>query len=207
MSQTISAEPVGNLTRYLQEIRRYLILHEKMERSFADRRRESRDLDAASQLVGTHLRLVVKIAKGFNGHGLPIADLISEGNVGVMKALDRFDPERGFRFATYAVWWIRAEIQEYVVRGASMVRLGTTAAQKKLFFNQRRVKAQHHELDDGDLAPETVAAVACKLGVQETEVVEMNQRMTGGEKSLDANVRDGADTEFLDLLVDDSQDH
>jgi RNA polymerase sigma-32 factor len=197
---------VGNLTRYLQDIRKYPILDEATERTLADRWRERRDRDAAAQLVGSHLRLVVKIAKGFSGYGLPVADLISEGNVGVMKALERFDPDRGFRFATYAVWWIRAEIQEYVVRGASMVRLGTTAAQKKLFFNLRRLKAQHQELDDGDLAPETVAAVARKLGVQETEVVEMNRRLGGGVNSLDATVRDGSETEFLDLLVDESQD-
>jgi RNA polymerase sigma-32 factor len=185
---------------------RYDYLTPEQEVDYARRWSEEGDREALDQLVGSHLRLVVKIARSFKGYGLPLADLISEGHVGLMQAARRFDPERGFRFATYARWWIRAEIQEYVLRSWSLVKMGTTAAQKKLFFNLRRLKSQMQAYEDGDLSPETTAAIAEELDVAESDVVDMNRRLGFGDQSL--NVRSGTDTadELLDRLVEEADD-
>jgi len=196
----------GNLSRYLQEIRRFPMLEQNEEYMLAKRWREHEDTEAAHRLVTSHLRLVAKIAMGYRGYGLPLSELISEGNVGMMQAVKRFDPERGFRLATYAMWWIRAAIQEYILRSWSLVKLGTTAAQKKLFFNLRRLKGEIQALEDGDLRPENVTTIATKLGVTEEEVTSMNGRMSsGGDASLNAPVggMDG-DAEWQDWLEDDT---
>src|SRR3981081_2890279 len=169
----------GNLTRYLQEIRKFPMLEPDEEYMLAKRWKEREDPDAAHRQVTSHLRLVAKIAMGYRGSGLPLSDLIAEGNVGMMQAVKRFDPERGFRLATYAMWWIRAAIQEYILHSWSLVKIGTTAAQKKLFFNLRRLKARLQEFDQGDLLPETVATIAKDLDVSESEVIEMNRRLSG----------------------------
>jgi RNA polymerase sigma-32 factor len=207
MLNTAAFAIANDLTHYLRRIDRYPLLDAETERELARRCRDDDDDAAAQLLANSYLRLVVKIAKGFLGYKLPLADLVSEGNVGLMQAIRRFDPEQGFRLSTYAPWWIRAAIQEYVLRSQSLVRMGTTAAQKKLFFNLRRLKAAHEVLGDGDLAPETVAAIAHELAVEENEVVEMNRRLVGGTHSLNAPTREGADTDFQDLLVDQSADH
>ncbi len=203
---SIVISPEGNLRRYLQDIRKFPMLAPEEEYMLAKRWREHDDSDAASKLVTSHLRLVAKIAMGYRGYGLPLAELISEGNVGMMQAVKRFDPERGFRLATYAMWWIRASIQEYILHSWSLVKMGTTAAQKKLFFNLRRLKGQLHAIEDGDMSPENVAKVAETLKVTEAEVISMNRRLSGGDHSLNAPLRaDGeGDGEWQDWLVDES---
>jgi RNA polymerase sigma-32 factor len=179
------------------------MLEPQEEFMLAKRWREHEDLDAAHKLVTSHLRLVAKIAMGYRGYGLPLGELISEGNVGMMQAVKRFDPDRGFRLATYAMWWIRAAIQEYILHSWSLVKLGTTAAQKKLFFNLRKIKGQMKAIDDGDLPPETVATIAERLGVEEREVVDMTRRLAAPDHSLNAAVRSDSDGEWQDWLVDD----
>jgi len=197
----ISSE--GNLARYLQEIRKFPMLAPEEEYMLAKRLREHGDVDAAHQLVTSHLRLVAKIAMGYRGYGLPLPDLISEGNVGMMQAVKRFDPERGFRLATYAMWWIRAAIQEYILHSWSLVKIGTTAAQKKLFFNLRKLKGQMQAIDEGDLSAETVNKIAADLDVSRDDVVEMNRRLAGGDHSLNAPLRVDGEGEWQDWLVDD----
>jgi RNA polymerase sigma-32 factor len=196
----------GGLSRYLEEIRRFPMLEPGQEYMLAKRWREDGDTDAAQELITSHLRLVARIAMGYRGYGLPIGEVISEGNVGLMQAVKRFEPERGFRLATYAMWWIRASIQEYILRSWSLVKMGTTAAQKKLFFNLRRAKSQLQALEDGDLRPEHVKTIAKKFGVSEEDVVSMNRRL-GGDASLNAPVRaDSESGEWQDWLVDDAPD-
>ena len=200
---TIAQGSLG-LTRYLEDIRKFPMLEPGEEFMLAKSWQEHDDSDAAEKLVTSHLRLVARIAMGYRGYGLPIGEVISEGNVGLMQAVKRFDPDKGFRLATYAMWWIRASIQEYILRSWSLVKMGTTAAQKKLFFNLRRAKSQLRALDDGDLHPDHVQTIARKLGVREADVVSMNRRL-GGDSSLNAPVR--ADTEageWQDWLVDDT---
>jgi len=200
---SISVE--GNLSRYLQEIRKFPMLEPEEEYILAKNWREQGDTDAAHKLVTSHLRLVAKIAMGYRGYGLPVAELISEGNVGMMQAVKRFDPERGFRLATYAMWWIRASIQEYILHSWSLVKMGTTAAQKKLFFNLRKLKGQMQAIEDGDLAPEKVTAIAEKLDVSEADVVSMNRRLASPDHSLNAPLRVDGEGEWQDWLVDDDQ--
>jgi RNA polymerase sigma-32 factor len=196
----------GGLSRYLEEIRRFPMLEPNQEYMLAKAWREHGDTDAAQQLITSHLRLVARIAMGYRGYGLPIGEVISEGNVGLMQAVKRFEPDRGFRLATYAMWWIRASIQEYILRSWSLVKMGTTAAQKKLFFNLRRAKSQLQALEEGDLKPEHVKTIAKKLGVTEEEVVSMNRRL-GGDASLNAPLRaDSESGEWQDWLVDDTPD-
>lgn len=194
----------GGLTRYLEEIRRFPMLEPQEEYMLAKSWREHGDRDAAHRLVTSHLRLVAKIAMGYRGYGLPISEVISEGNVGLMQAVKRFEPEKGFRLATYAMWWIRASIQEYILRSWSLVKMGTTAAQKKLFFNLRKAKSQISALEEGDLRPDQVKQIATKLGVTEQDVVDMNRRLSG-DASLNAPLREDADGggEWQDWLVDD----
>lgn len=199
----ISAE--GNLSRYLQEIRRFPMLTPEEEFLLAKQWREHNDTEAAHKLVTSHLRLVAKIAMGYRGYGLPVAELISEGNVGMMQAVKRFDPDRGFRLATYAMWWIRAAIQEYILHSWSLVKMGTTAAQKKLFFNLRRLKGQMKEIDEGDLPPESVKKIAKTLEVTEDDVVQMNRRLAAPDHSLNAPVRQDGEGEWQDWLVDPSE--
>lgn len=192
------------LTRYLEDIRKFPMLEPGEEFMLAKRWQEHDDSDAAEKLVTSHLRLVARIAMGYRGYGLPIGEVISEGNVGLMQAVKRFDPDKGFRLATYAMWWIRASIQEYILRSWSLVKMGTTAAQKKLFFNLRRAKSQLRALDDGDLHPDHVQTIARKLGVSEADVVSMNRRL-GGDSSLNAPVRADAEAgEWQDWLVGDA---
>ncbi len=193
----------SGLTRYLNEIRRFPMLEPQQEYMLAKRWREHEDRGAAQELVTSHLRLVAKIAMGYRGYGLPIGEVISEGNVGLMQAVKRFEPEKGFRLATYAIWWIRASIQEYILRSWSLVKMGTTASQKKLFFNLRKAKSQISALEDGDLRPEQVATIATKLGVSEQDVVEMNRRLSG-DTSLNAPMREDGEGEWQDWLIDDS---
>ena len=191
------------LSRYLSDIRKFPMLEPDQEYMLAKRWQEHEDSDAAETLVTSHLRLVARIAMGYRGYGLPIGEVISEGNVGLMQAVKRFEPDKGFRFATYAMWWIRASIQEYILRSWSLVKMGTTAAQKKLFFNLRRTKSQLQALEEGDLKPETVKKIATKLGVTEDEVISMNRRL-GGDASLNAPLRaDSESGEWQDWLVDD----
>ena len=194
----------GNLSRYLQDIRKFPMLEQNEEYMLAKRWREHDDIDAAHRLVTSHLRLVAKIAMGYRGYGLPVSELISEGNVGMMQAVKRFDPERGFRLATYAMWWIRAAIQEYILHSWSLVKMGTTAAQKKLFFNLRKLKGQMQAIDEGDLAPEQVAKIAVTLNVPEADVVSMNRRLAAPDHSLNAPLRIDGDGEWQDWLVDDT---
>lgn len=194
-----------NMARYSDEIRRFPMLTAEQERQLAERWRDHRDPEAARLLVGSHLRYVVKIARGFRGYGLPFEDLIAEGNVGLMQAVEKFDPDRGFRLATYALWWIRATIQEYILHNWSLVKMGTTAAQKKLFFNLRTVKGRMRELEEGDLSPETVSAIAEELQVSAQEVVDMNRRLSG-DRSLNNVVGDEGGAEWQDLLVDQRPD-
>jgi RNA polymerase sigma-32 factor len=204
---TLAGGSVG-LARYLDEIRRFPMLEPNEEYMLAKRWREHTDSDAAERLVTSHLRLVARIAMGYRGYGLPIGEVISEGNVGLMQAVKRFEPDKGFRLATYAMWWIRASIQEYILRSWSLVKMGTTAAQKKLFFNLRRAKGQLQALEEGDLKPEHVKAIATKLGVPEEDVISMNRRL-GGDSSLNAPVRADAEGggEWQDWLVDETPDH
>src|SRR5581483_9072606 len=192
------------LTRYLEEIRRFPMLEPQEEFMLAKRWREHGDRDAAHRLVTSHLRLVAKIALGYRGYGLPISEVISEGNVGLMQAVKRFEPDKGFRLATYAMWWIKAAIQEYILRSWSLVKMGTTANQKKLFFNLRKAKSKISALEEGDLRPDQVKLIAKRLGVTEQDVVDMNRRL-GGDVSLNAPIREEGDTgEWQDWLVDDS---
>ncbi|HOP21220.1 MAG TPA: RNA polymerase sigma factor RpoH [Parvularculaceae bacterium] len=196
--------PEGSLSRYLAEIRKFPMLAKEEEYMLAKRFAEHGDPDAAQKLITSHLRLVAKIAMGYRGYGLPIGEVISEGNVGLMQAVKRFDPEKGFRLATYAMWWIRASIQEYILRSWSLVKIGTTAAQKKLFFNLRKLKGQIDAVEDGDLRPEQVEHIAKKLGVTNDDVISMNRRMAGQETSLNAPMRsDGDGGEWQDWLVDE----
>jgi RNA polymerase sigma-32 factor len=200
---TLAGGSVG-LARYLEEIRKFPMLEPGEEYMLAKRWREHGDTEAAHQLITSHLRLVARIAMGYRGYGLPIGEVIQEGNVGLMQAVKRFEPDRGFRLATYAMWWIRASIQEYILRSWSLVKMGTTAAQKKLFFNLRRAKSQLQALEEGDLKPEHVKQIARKLGVGEDEVVSMNRRL-GGDASLNAPVRADAESgEWQDWLVDET---
>jgi RNA polymerase sigma-32 factor len=198
----ITAE--SGLTRYLEEIRRFPMLEPQEEYMLAKRWREHGDRDAAHRLVTSHLRLVAKIAMGYRGYGLPIAEVISEGNVGLMQAVKRFEPEKGFRLATYAMWWIKASIQEYILRSWSLVKMGTTANQKKLFFNLRKAKSKISALEEGDLRPEQVALIAKRLGVTEQDVIDMNRRL-GGDASLNTPIREDGDSgEWQDWLVDEA---
>ena len=195
--------PEGNLSSYLQEIRKFPMLEYDQEYMLAKSWREHEDLESAHKLVTSHLRLVAKIAMGYRGYGLPVAELISEGNVGMMQAVKRFDPERGFRLATYAMWWIRAAIQEYILHSWSLVKMGTTAAQKKLFFNLRKLKGQIKAIEEGDLHPEHVTKIADALNVPEADVVSMNRRLTAPDHSLNAPLRIDGDGEWQDWLVDE----
>ena len=196
----------GGLTRYLEEIRQFPMLEPQQEYMLAKSWREHGDRDAAHQLVTSHLRLVARIAMGYRGYGLPVGEVISEGNVGLMQAVKRFDPDKGFRLATYAMWWIRAAIQEYILRSWSLVKMGTTAAQKKLFFNLRKIKGQLKALEEGDLRPDQVKQIATRLGVTEEDVISMNRRL-GGDSSLNAPVRNDSESgEWMDWLVDDTID-
>jgi RNA polymerase sigma-32 factor len=193
----------GGLSRYLDEIRRFPMLEPSEEYMLAKRWREHGDRDAAHRLVTSHLRLVAKIAMGYRGYGLPISEVVSEGNVGLMQAVKRFDPEKGFRLATYAMWWIKAAIQEYILRSWSLVKMGTTANQKKLFFNLRKAKGRISALEEGDLRPDQVKQIATRLGVTEQDVIEMNRRL-GGDASLNAPLREEGEGEWQDWLVDES---
>ncbi len=195
----------GSLSRYLQEIRQFPMLAPEEEYMLAKRYKEHGDRDAAHRMITSHLRLVAKIAMGYRGYGLPIGEVISEGNIGLMQAVKKFEPDKGFKLATYAMWWIKASIQEFILRSWSLVKMGTTANQKKLFFNLRKIKGQIQALEEGDLKPEQVKYIAHRLGVQEDEVISMNRRL-GGDTSLNAPLRaDGeGDGEWQDWLVDDS---
>ena len=200
--------PDGNLSRYLDQIRAFPMLEPNEEYMLAKAWKEKGDVAAAHQLVTSHLRLVAKIAMGYRGYGLPVADLISEGNLGMMHAVKKFEPEKGFRLATYAMWWIKAAIQEYILRSWSLVKIGTTAGQKKLFFNLRRIKGQIQAIDDGDLKPEQVTQIATQLNVTEDEVMSMNQRMAGNDRSLNVPLSRDSEGggEWQDWLQDDNPD-
>jgi len=195
----------GGLNRYLAEIRRFPMLRPDEEYTLAKQWREEGDREAAHRLVTSHLRLVAKIAMGYRGYGLPVSEIISEGNVGLMQAVKRFEPERGFRLATYAMWWIKASIQEFILRSWSLVKMGTTASQKKLFFNLRKVKGQIQALEEGDLKPDQVSEIATRLGVPEEDVISMNRRLSG-DASLNSPVRADSEGEWQDWLVDDAED-
>ncbi len=211
MTTALATLPVlhgeSGLSHYLLEIRKYPVLDANEEFMLAKSWKEQGDLDAAHKLVTSHLRLVAKIAMGYRGYGLPLADLIAEGNIGMMQAVKRFDPDRGFRLATYAMWWIRAAIQEYVLRSWSLVKIGTTAAQKRLFFNLRRLKRDMRAIDDGELSPEQVTQIADRLLVTEDEVVSMNRRLIGGDQSLNAPVSQSGEEsgEWQDWLADEAE--
>jgi len=194
--------PDGGLSRYLTEIRKFPMLAKDEEFMLAKAWREHEDPEAAHRLVTSHLRLVAKIAMGYRGYGLPIGEVISEGNVGLMQAVKKFEPDKGFRLATYAMWWIRASIQEYILRSWSLVKMGTTAAQKKLFFNLRTAKSEISALEEGDLRPEQVSAIATKLGVLDSEVISMNRRLSGPDASLNAPLRADSENEWQDWLED-----
>ena len=205
-SFALALSPEQGLSRYLSEIRKFPLLEKNEEFMLAQRWAQNQDAEAAEKMVTSHLRLVAKIAMGYRGYGLPIGEVISEGNVGLMQAVKKFDPDKGFRLATYAMWWIRAAIQEYILRSWSLVKLGTTAAQKKLFFNLRRLKGELSAIEEGDLRPENVAAIAKRLGVTEEEVISMNGRMSaGGDASLNAPIggMDG-EAEWQDWIADDT---
>ena len=199
--------PDNNLGRYLDQIKKFPMLTSEDEYNLAKDWLDENNTKAAHKLVTSHLRLVAKIAMGYRGYGLPVADLIAEGNIGMMHAVKKFDPERGFRLATYAMWWIKAAIQEFVLRSWSQVKIGTTASQKKLFFNLRKIKSKINALDDGDLSPNQVNHIAKSLDVSEDDVISMNRRMLGGDHSLNAqmNKNDGEETEWQDLLTDDRE--
>jgi len=196
--------PEGGLSRYLSEIRKFPMLAKDQEFMLAKAWREHQDSAAAHQLVTSHLRLVAKIAMGYRGYGLPIGEVISEGNVGLMQAVKKFEPDKGFRLATYAMWWIRASIQEYILRSWSLVKMGTTAAQKKLFFNLRKAKSEISALEEGDLRPDQVHQIATRLGVLDEEVISMNRRLSGPDASLNAPLRSDGDSEWQDWLADDT---
>ncbi len=196
--------PDGGLSRYLSEIRKFPMLAKDEEFMLAKAWQEHEDPKAAHRMVTSHLRLVAKIAMGYRGYGLPIGEVISEGNVGLMQAVKKFDPDRGFRLATYAMWWIRASIQEYILRSWSLVKMGTTAAQKKLFFNLRKAKSEISALQEGDLHPDQVSIIATKLGVLDSEVISMNRRLAGGDASLNSPMRADSESEWQDWLVDDT---
>jgi RNA polymerase sigma-32 factor len=200
---SIALSPEQGLSRYLSEIRKFPMLEKNEEFMLARQWRDHEDTEAAERMVTSHLRLVAKIAMGYRGYGLPMAEVISEGNVGLMQAVKKFDPEKGFRLATYAMWWIRAAIQEYILRSWSLVKLGTTAAQKKLFFNLRRLKGEMRALDEGDLKPEQAQLIAEKLNVTEAEVYSMNGRMSGSDASLNIPMGTDGDMEWQDWLADD----
>ena len=206
MARALPIVSEGGLARYLAEIRKFPLLDPQEEYMLAKRWREHQDTEAAHRLVTSHLRLVAKIAMGYRGYGLPISEVIAEGNIGLMQAVKRFEPERGFRLATYAMWWIRASIQEYILRSWSLVKMGTTAAQKKLFFNLRRVKGQIEALDEGDLKPDQVKTIATRLGVPEDEVVNMNRRLASPDSSLNAPLGGESESEWEDWLGDDALD-
>ena len=195
--------PEGGLSRYLAEIRKFPMLAKDEEFMLAKRWQEHQDPEAAHRLVTSHLRLVAKIAMGYRGYGLPIGEVISEGNVGLMQAVKKFDPDKGFRLATYAMWWIRASIQEYILRSWSLVKMGTTAAQKKLFFNLRKAKSEISALQEGDLRPEQVSQIATKLGVLDEEVISMTRRLSGGDASLNSPLRSDSESEWQDWLADE----
>jgi RNA polymerase sigma-32 factor len=197
--------PEGGLSRYLTEIRKFPMLAKDEEFMLAKRWQEHEDPEAAHRLVTSHLRLVAKIAMGYRGYGLPIGEVISEGNVGLMQAVKKFDPDKGFRLATYAMWWIRASIQEYILRSWSLVKMGTTAAQKKLFFNLRKAKSEISALEEGDLRPEQVSHIATRLGVTNEDVISMNRRLAGPDASLNAPLRSDSESEWQDWLADDTQ--
>jgi RNA polymerase sigma-32 factor len=197
--------PDGGLSRYLTEIRKFPMLAKDEEFMLAKRWREHEDPAAAHRLVTSHLRLVAKIAMGYRGYGLPIGEVISEGNVGLMQAVKKFEPDKGFRLATYAMWWIRASIQEYILRSWSLVKMGTTAAQKKLFFNLRKAKSEISALEEGDMRPEQVSQIATKLGVLDSEVISMNRRLSGPDASLNAPLRADSENEWQDWLEDKEQ--
>jgi len=196
--------PDGGLSRYLTEIRKFPMLAKDEEFMLAKRWKEHEDPEAAHRMVTSHLRLVAKIAMGYRGYGLPIGEVISEGNVGLMQAVKKFEPDKGFRLATYAMWWIRASIQEYILRSWSLVKMGTTAAQKKLFFNLRKAKSQISAFQDGDLHPDQVRTIATKLGVLDDEVISMNRRLSGPDASLNAPMRSDSESEWQDWLADDT---
>ena len=206
VANTLSVmSPDGGLSRYLTEIRKFPMLSKDQEFMLAQRWKEHQDTEAAHQMVTSHLRLVAKIAMGYRGYGLPIGEVISEGNVGLMQAVKKFEPDKGFRLATYAMWWIRASIQEYILRSWSLVKMGTTAAQKKLFFNLRKAKSEISALEEGDLHPDHVQQIATKLGVLNEEVISMNRRLSGPDSSLNAPVRSDSESEWQDWLQDDTQ--
>jgi len=208
MAATPTVPVIGsesNLARYLQEIRQFPMLAPDEEYMLGKSWREHGDIDAAHRLVTSHLRLVAKIAMGYRGYGLPLSELISEGNVGLMQAVKRFEPDRGFRLATYAMWWIRAAIQEYILHSWSLVKMGTTAAQKKLFFNLRKLKGQMRAIEEGDLSPEQVNKIATTLDVPEADVISMNRRLSSPDHSLNAPLRQDSDGEWQDWLVDESE--
>ncbi len=196
----------GGLSRYLSEIRKFPLLEPEEEYMLAKRWREHEDPGAARKLVTSHLRLVAKIAMGYRGYGLPVSEIVAEGNVGLMQAVKRFEPDKGFRLATYAMWWIRAAIQEYILRTWSLVKLGTTASQKKLFFNLRKAKNKIRAIEEGDLTPEHTAEIATKLGVTETEVTNMNRRLSAPDSSLNAPLRSDSEAEWQDWLADETLD-
>lgn len=200
--ETRQFTPDENLGRYILETRRFPLLSVEQERDYARRWRDGNDPEALRQLVGSHLRLVIKMARGLSGYGVPMGDLISQGNLGLMQAAEKFDPDRGVRFATYAAWWIRAAMQEYVVRSRSLVRMGTTAAQKKLYFNLSRLKGKLHVYGDGELSPETADAIAQELRVPEADVLEMNRRLVAQDSSLNAVIDDNREEQWQDALPD-----
>lgn len=205
-SHRVATNTGGNLSWYIHEIRKFPMLGAELEQALCIRWRDNHDISAAHQLAGSHLRLVVRIVKGYRGYGLPSEELIGEGHVGLMRAICRFDPDRGVRFATYAIWWVRAAIQEYILHNWSMVKLGTTVAQKRLFFNLRRMRGQLKEFDDGTMKTENVTTIANMLRVPEREVVSMNQRMAGPDRSLNAPISADRPGEWQSWLVDDSDD-
>jgi RNA polymerase sigma-32 factor len=196
----------GGLSRYLTEIRKFPLLQPEEEYMLAKRWKEHEDPEAARKLVTSHLRLVAKIAMGYRGYGLPVSEIVAEGNVGLMQAVKRFEPDKGFRLATYAMWWIRASIQEYILRSWSLVKMGTTAAQKKLFFNLRKAKTKIEAIEEGDMTPEHVARIADQLGVTEREVVDMNRRLSGPDASRNAPLKSESESEWQDWLADDTAD-
>lgn len=202
----IGVAPKNNLSRYLQEIRKYPMLGPQEEFVLAKRYLETEDQAAANRLITSHLRLVAKIAMGYRGYGLPLGEMISEGNVGMIQAVRRFDPERGFRLSTYAMWWIRAAIQEYILHNWSLVKIGTTAAQKKLFFNLRKLKGRMQAIDEGGLSPEDVTSIAETLNVSEADVISMNSRMAGPDHSLNAPLRSDSEGEWQEWLIDEKDD-
>jgi len=204
---SLTISPDGNLQRYLQQIRQFPMLEKGEEYMLAKRWREHEDTEAAHKMVTSHLRLVAKIAMGYRGYGLPVSDLISEGNVGLMQAVKRFEPERGFRLATYAMWWIRASMQEYILHSWSLVKMGTTAAQKKLFFNLRKMKNKLEAFEEGDLSPEHVEHISTELNVPEKDVISMNQRLAAHDHSLNAPLKIDGEGEWQDWLEDDTESH